>query len=216
MKKSLTSALMAAAFVVSGCTADEPPATPASSAPVIVPGKPGEQAGTPAPGQVQRDLPNEADVEYMTMMIPHHQQAKVMTDLVPGKTANEQIRAIAGRISVAQDGEVAMMRTWLSDRGKPVPGEGHSGHEGHGGGHDHALMPGMATEAQLSELRAAGGPAFEKMFLDLMIAHHQGALTMAEAQLGKGVEIKAQEMAQEVITGQSAEIERMKTLRAKI
>ncbi|MEV6905596.1 DUF305 domain-containing protein [Amycolatopsis sp. NPDC051071] len=213
MKKSLTSALVAVAFVVSGCTADEPPAPPASSAPVFVPGKPGEQAGTVAPGPLQRDQPNEADVEYMTMMIPHHQQAKVMTDLVPGKTANEQIRAIAGRISVAQDGEVAMMRTWLSDRGKPVPG---AGHEGHGGGHEHALMPGMATEAQLADLRAAGGPAFEKIFLDLMIAHHQGALTMAEAQLGKGVEIKAQEMAQEVITGQSAEIERMRTMRSKI
>lgn len=210
MKKSLTTVLVTAAFVVSGCTADEPPAAPASSAPVIVPGKPGEQAGTGTPGPVNRDQPNEADVEYMTMMIPHHQQAKVMTDLVPGKTANEQIRAIAGRISVAQDGEVVMMKTWLSDRGKPVPGEGHGGH------HDHALMPGMATDAQLAELRAASGVAFEKLFLDLMIAHHTGALTMAETQLGKGVEIKAQEMAQEVITGQTAEIERMKTMRAKL
>lgn len=213
MKKGLTSALVAAAFVVSGCTGDESPAAPAQSAPVIVPGKPGEPAGTVAPGQVDREQPNAADVEYMTMMIPHHQQAKVMTDLVPGKTANEQIRAIAGRISVAQDGEIAMMNTWLADRGKPVPGEGHAGH---GGGHDHALMPGMATEAQLADLRAASGPAFEKLFLDLMIAHHQGALTMAETQLGKGVEIKAQEMAQEVITGQSAEIERMKTMRGKL
>ncbi|WP_410658196.1 DUF305 domain-containing protein [Amycolatopsis sp. lyj-112] len=213
MKKSLTSALVAAAFVVSGCASEESPAAPAQSAPVIVPGKPGEPAGTVAPGQVNREQPNEADVEYMTMMIPHHQQAKVMTDLVPGKTANEQIRAIAGRISVAQDGEIAMMKTWLADRGKPVPG---AGHEGHGGGHDHALMPGMATEAQLADLRAASGPAFEKLFLDLMIAHHQGALTMAETQLGKGVEIKAQEMAQEVITGQSAEIERMRTMRGKL
>ncbi|AUI57052.1 DUF305 domain-containing protein [Amycolatopsis sp. BJA-103] len=213
MRKSLTSALLVAAFVVSGCTGDESPAEPASSAPVIIPGKPGEQAGTGSPGPVNRDQAGEADVEYMTMMIPHHQQAKVMTDLVPGKTANEQLKAIAGRISVAQDGEVAMMKTWLSDRGKPVPGEGHAGH---GGGHDHGLMPGMATEAQLADLRAASGPAFEKLFLDLMIAHHQGALTMAETQLGKGVEIKAQEMAQEVITGQSAEIERMRTMRGKL
>ncbi|MFD5095721.1 DUF305 domain-containing protein [Amycolatopsis thailandensis] len=216
MRKCLTSALVVAAFVVSGCTGADEPAAPTQSAPVIVPGKPGEQAGTGTPGPVNRDQPNEADVEYMTMMIPHHQQAKVMTDLVPGKTANEQIRAIAGRISVAQDGEVTMMKTWLADRGKPVPGEGHAGHGDHGGGHDHALMPGMATEAQLADLRAASGVAFEKMFLDLMIAHHTGALTMAETQLGKGVEIKAQEMAQEVITGQSAEIERMKTMRAKL
>ncbi|MEU3624073.1 DUF305 domain-containing protein [Amycolatopsis coloradensis] len=213
MRKSLTSALVAAAFVVSGCTGDETPPQSAQSAPVIVPGKPGEQAGTGSPGPVNRDQPNEADVEYMTMMIPHHQQAKVMTDLVPGKTANEQIRAIAGRISVAQDGEVTMMKTWLADRGKPVPGDGH---EGHGGHHEHALMPGMATDAQLAELRAASGVAFEKLFLDLMIAHHTGALTMAETQLGKGVETKAQQMAQEVITGQSAEIERMKTMRSKL
>ncbi|MFC3447852.1 DUF305 domain-containing protein [Amycolatopsis speibonae] len=213
MRKCLTSALVVAAFAVSGCTGDAEPAAPAQSAPVIVPGKPGEQASTGSPGPVNRDQAGEADVDYMTMMIPHHQQAKVMTDLVPGKTANEQIRAIAGRISVAQDGEVTMMKTWLADRGKPVPGEGHAGH---GAGHDHALMPGMATEAQLADLRAASGVAFEKMFLDLMIAHHTGALTMAETQLGKGVEIKAQEMAQEVITGQTAEIERMKTMRGKL
>lgn len=213
MKKSLTSALLAVAFAVMGCTGDGNPSAPTSSAPVLVPGKPGEQAGTVAPGQVNRDAPNQADVEYITMMIPHHEQAKVMTGLVPAKTANEQIRALAGRISVAQDGEITMMKTWLTDRGKPVPGERHGGHGTHS---DHALMPGMATEAQLNELRAATGPAFEKLFLDLMIAHHQGALTMAEAQLGKGVEIKAQEMAQEVITGQSAEIERMRTMRAHL
>lgn len=213
MKNSLTSALLAAAFVVAGCTGGEPSSAPTSSAPVIVPGKPGEQAGTVAPGQVNRAAPNDADVEYITMMIPHHEQAKVMTALVPSKTANQQIRALAERISVAQDGEITMMKTWLSDRGKPVPGEGHGGHGGHS---DHALMPGMATEAQLNELRAATGPAFEKLFLDLMIVHHQGALTMAEAELGKGVEVKAQEMAQEVITGQSAEIERMRTMRATL
>jgi uncharacterized protein (DUF305 family) len=210
-------ALMIVALVAAGCSS--PPAEPpAPEAPVVLPGRPGETGDVVRPDQVDpnktKETPNSADVDYMTNMIPHHQQAAVMTKLVAEKAADEQVRAIAERISVSQDAEVKLMGTWLTKYGKPIPGTDPSGHSGHGMA-EHAAMPGMATAEQLNQLRAATGAEFEKMFLKLMIAHHQGALTMAEAQLSGGVETKAQELAQEVITGQSAEIERMRTLSAK-
>jgi uncharacterized protein (DUF305 family) len=207
---------------LAGCTS-APAGPPAQQqAPVIVPGGPGE-AGTVVPperaGQhEQHTAPNEADVTYMTMMVPHHRQAITMTDLVGSRASEEQVRAIAGRIASAQGAEIALMSDWLTRYGRPVPGAAHEGHAGHGdqhGAHDHAQMPGMATPAQLDALAAATGREFDRLFLDLMIAHHQGALTMAERQLAGGVETRAQEMAQEVMTGQSAEIERMRTLRAR-
>jgi len=210
-------ALMIVALAAAGCSS--PPAeSPAPEAPVILPGRPGETGDVVRPDQVDpnrtKETPNSADVDYMTNMIPHHQQAAVMTRLVAEKAADEQVRAIAERISVSQEAEVKLMGTWLTKYGKPLPGNEPSGHAGHGTA-EHASMPGMATAEQLNQLRAATGAEFEKMFLKLMIAHHQGALTMAEAQLSGGVETKAQELAQDVITGQSAEIERMRTLSAK-
>jgi uncharacterized protein (DUF305 family) len=210
-------ALMIVALAAAGCSS--PPAeAPAPEAPVVLPGRPGETGEVVRPDQVDpnrtKETPNSADVDYMTTMIPHHQQAAVMTELVAEKATDEQVRAIAERIAVSQDAEVKLMGTWLTKYGKPVPGNDVSGHGGHGTA-EHASMPGMATAEQLNQLRAATGAEFEKMFLKLMIAHHQGALTMAEAQLSGGVETKAQELAQEVITGQSAEIERMRALNAK-
>jgi uncharacterized protein (DUF305 family) len=208
-------ALMIVALAAAGCSS--PPAEPATAeVPVVLPGKPGAAGDVVRPDQVDpnrtRETPNSADVDYMTMMIPHHQQAIVMTDLVATKTTDEQVRAIAGRIAVTQEAEIKLMSDWLAKYGKPVPGSGeHSGH----GATEHASMPGMATPEQLNALRAANGSEFDKLFLSLMIAHHQGALTMAEGQLTGGVETKAQELAQDVITGQSAEIERMRALSTK-
>lgn len=199
---------------------------------VIVPGSPGEQASTvPADeaaknaGEPDRsDKPNDADVEYVQMMIPHHRQAIVMTDLVEGRAKNDAVKRIAGRIDAAQDAEITMMTTWLKDFGQEVPaddegGHGdpdeHGDHGGHGehGGHDHADMPGMATPEQLRELRAAKGTEFDRMFLTLMITHHEGALTMAEKELANGVEARAITMAQDVMTSQTNEIAHMKRIR---
>jgi uncharacterized protein (DUF305 family) len=206
-------ALMIVVLAAAGCSS--PPAEPATPvAPVVLPGKPGETGEVVRPDQVDpnrtRETPNSADVDYMTMMIPHHQQAILMTDLVAAKTSDEQVRAIAGRIAVTQDAEIQLISDWLTKYGKPVPGSAE--HSGHG---EHASMPGMATPEQLNALRAANGSEFDKLFLSLMITHHQGALTMAEGQLSGGVETKAQEFAQDVITGQSAEIERMRALSTK-
>ncbi|SFP96148.1 Uncharacterized conserved protein, DUF305 family [Amycolatopsis arida] len=216
MRVGVCAAVAAVALVGAGCTAGPEPAPGGESAGVLVPGRPGEEAKeVPAAraDEHRQEVPhNEADVRFLTMMIPHHRQAITMTDMVEGRVNDPRVRAIAERIAVAQDGEIALMEGWLAEHGEPVPAEEHGSH----GHHEHGaseLMPGMATPEQLSALRAASGPEFDRMFLDLMITHHEGALTMAEEVLAHGVNVRVQQLAQDVVTGQSAEIDRMRAVR---
>ncbi len=194
---------------LAGCTGDAGNgANAGGTAPgVIVPGGPGESARTVEPGsatgQRQEVEVTEADIRYMRMMIPHHEQAVTMTDLVPDRVHDDGVASLAERIAVTQAGEIDAMQAWL-DRNAPDGADG-----GDGRGHAHGRMPGMATPEQLDALRAAEGVEFDRLFLDLMITHHEGALTMAENYLPDGVEPNALHMAQEVITTQTAEIETM-------
>ncbi|MBK1786363.1 DUF305 domain-containing protein [Prauserella cavernicola] len=213
MGRRLAAGVAVVFFALAGCTAEEAP--PEQSAPdVIMPDKPGEQAkvvpGDEAAEHRQEPKPNDADVRYMTNMIPHHQQAIVMTDLAEQHATGEQVKAIAGRIAASQEAEISVMETWLEDFDAASPHDGHGDHGEHGGGHDHAQMPGMATQQQLDALGAARGAEFDRQFLQLMITHHEGALTMAEEQLGGGIEPRAIAMAQDIITGQTDEIEHMR------
>ncbi|MGH3387401.1 MAG: DUF305 domain-containing protein [Actinomadura sp.] len=201
---------MFAILAVAGCTGGgtaAPTATPGvvgSGAPVIVPGRPGEPARTAAPGEKVNTgvaAANAADIRFVQMMIPHHQQALEMTALVKDRTTNKALRGLAERISAAQTGEIAFMRTWLRTRSLPVD----RGHTGHGA----AQMPGMATDGQLEKLRDADGAAFDRQFLQLMIVHHQGALTMAAEVLKSGAEATAYRMALDVNASQGVEIRRM-------
>jgi uncharacterized protein (DUF305 family) len=180
-------------------------------APVIVPGKPGEPASTLAPGQTPgvKQIPaNDADIRYMRNMIGHHQQAVDMAKLVPQRAVADEVKRVADRISATQDAEIEMMNSWLRQHGQPTVDPAHAGHESH----DPATMPGMATPAQLDALRAATGTAFDAMFLQLMITHHQGALTMAGEIQTRGADVRIQEIADDVIATQSAEINRMRAL----
>jgi uncharacterized protein (DUF305 family) len=220
MRRGMAALVGAVATVVAlgGCTgapADEV-ADPSSAPPVILPGGPGDEPRTAAPGLdgAEPPAPNDTDVRYMSMMVPHHRQAIVMTDLVADRASSEQVRAVAARISAAQEAEIARMTEWLTSHGHPVPPDGSShGHGQHGGmGSEQHSMPGMATPEQLADLRAATGAEFDRQFLTLMIAHHEGAVTMAQEELANGIEMRAQEMAQDVVAGQSAEIERMRDL----
>jgi uncharacterized protein (DUF305 family) len=159
----------------------------------------------------------QADVEFMQHMIGHHAQALVMTGLVPARTTSESMRQLAQRIEVSQRDEIALMRHWLEARGQaaPNPGSTHEHHEPM----DHAaagmLMPGMLTSAQLAQLEAAQGAEFDRMFLEFMIRHHEGALTMVAslfATPGAGQEAEVFRFASDVDTDQRAEIARMRTL----
>lgn len=166
----------------------------------------------------------DADVAFMNGMIHHHAQAIEMSQLAPTHAASESIRTLAARIINAQQDEIATMQRWLRDRGQPVP-EVHRMDDGrvmvhapgmqHGGGHDHTMMPGMLTEAELASLRAAHGVAFDRLFLQLMIRHHQGAVTMVQdlfATDGAGQDEDVFRFATDVHVDQRTEVARMERM----
>ncbi|MVO85679.1 DUF305 domain-containing protein [Streptomyces sp. p1417] len=187
---------------------------PSAGPSVIVPGKPGETAATLSAKDAQQQRtddgsPNSADFEYVEKMIPHHGQALEMTALVPARAKSTKVKRLADRITAAQKPEVGAMERWLKAQGKK--GERRAGNEGHGQ-HDHAGMPGMATPAQLKQLRAARGEAFDELFLKLMITHHGGAVTMASDALSEGNNVLVEEMANDVVAQQTSEIDRMRAM----
>ncbi|MFJ3903104.1 DUF305 domain-containing protein [Streptomyces sp. NPDC090025] len=179
---------------------------------IVAPGRPGEPARRVSPEEAARlmpdERPNSADHAYVQMMIEHHRQALTLTALAPGRASSAGVRKVAERISAAQGPEIGAMEAWVENNGGPRALPGSGGHAGHGG----RAMPGMATEAQLAQLRAAKGAAFDRLFLKLMIAHHEGAISMAADVLREGNAVLVEEMADDVIAQQSAEIERMRGL----
>ncbi|MET9833074.1 DUF305 domain-containing protein [Streptomyces sp. NPDC006385] len=200
-----------AVLVLGGCDSDPDPESAAEGGPsVIVPGKPGEanrklSAEEAARQRAEDDSPNSADVAYARMMIEHHTQALEMTELAPDRAKSTQVSKLAERIAATQGPEISAMKGWLKTHGKAGKAE-------HGDGHEHASMPGMATEAQLRKLRAARGEAFDRLFLTLMITHHDGAITMATDVKGQGNNIQIEEMADEVVAQQTSEITRMRDM----
>ncbi|MFF9118060.1 DUF305 domain-containing protein [Streptomyces massasporeus] len=206
---AVTTGLVALAVLTAwGCDSgpDREPAA-ADGPAVIAPGEPGEanrtlSAEEAADQNPEDDSPNSADVSYARMMIEHHSQALVMTELVPTRAESKDVKRIAERIAAGQKPEIAAMKGWLKSYGKPLKA----------GRHEHATMPGMATEAQLQKLRAADGKAFDHLFLTLMTTHHQGAITMATDVKGQGNNIRVEEMADEVIAQQTSEITRMRNM----
>ncbi|MFC8390255.1 DUF305 domain-containing protein [Streptomyces sp. NPDC057238] len=193
-----------------GCDSDTGDTKSAAAGPsVIAPGEPGEANRTLSAEEAERqrvedDSPNAADVSYARMMIQHHAQALEMTELVPDRAESSKIVKLAERIAAAQQPEIKAMKGWLKSHDKPERDDGH--------GHDHATMPGMATQAQLKQLRAADGKAFDQLFLTLMITHHQGAITMSTELKGQGNNIRMEEMADDVVAQQTSEISRMRDL----
>ncbi len=174
---------------------------------MIAPGKPGEpnrmlSAEEAARQRAEDDSPNSADVAYARMMIEHHTQALRMTELVPDRAESTKVRKLAERIAAAQGPEITAMKGWLKNNGKA----------GKGDGHEHASMPGMATDAQLTKLGNAHGKAFDQLFLTLMITHHNGAITMATDVKGQGNNLLIEEMADEVVAQQTSEITRMREM----
>ncbi|MFJ9626026.1 DUF305 domain-containing protein [Streptomyces sp. NPDC101181] len=207
---ALAAAAIAAVLTLGGCDADSGEAKPAAGRDtgpgVVAPGRPGEPARTLSPEEAAKeapqDTPNAADFRYARMMIEHHGQALVMTALVPERASADSVKRLAARVAASQKPEIGAMEGWLTRN----DGDRHEEH------HDHAGMPGMATEAQLKKLRAADGEAFDQLFLQLMITHHQGAVTMAAEALADGNDVFVEEMASDVSAQQTVEINRMRAL----
>ncbi|HUF25261.1 MAG TPA: DUF305 domain-containing protein [Vicinamibacterales bacterium] len=175
-----------------------------------------QQTTTPAPQQTQRPgvYPHsDADIEFMSGMIPHHAQAVLIGNWVAARSERRDIRVLAERIVVSQRDEIAMMQTWLSDRGLPMPPADATHHRMKMNGVEHdMLMPGMLSAAELAQLEKARGAEFDRLFLTFMIRHHEGALKMVDdlfASYGAAQEETVFRFASDVYADQTTEIEFM-------
>lgn len=157
--------------------------------------------GTTARAQVP------ADVQFMQGMILHHAQALTMAAMISTHTSDPPMQLLGQRITVSQRDEIALMQRWLRDHHAEVPSLDEHQH--------HMLMPGMLTEEQLHQLDQARGAEFDRLFLQFMIQHHEGALTMVGdlfATQGAGQQSEIFRFASDVDADQRAEIKRMRAM----
>ena len=176
---------LAAGLALAGC-----------QAPAAAPPTPAASASTAAAA-------NAADVMFAQMMIPHHEQAVVMSDAMLAKTGiSADVTALATQIKAAQQPEIDQMRGWLKAWGASE----------HGDHHGHTGMDGMLTDQELAALKSAQGKQAEKLFLTGMIKHHEGAVAMAKEVQTSGTDPGVRALADAIITGQQAEIDQMKKL----
>ena len=167
-----------------------------------------------------RYLHTEADVYFMSGMIPHHAQAVLISGWVESRSTRQDVKVLAQRIIVGQRDEIGLMRRWLAVRKLPVPDSNATHHRMNMGGSTHEmLMPGMLTEDDLTKLRNSQGVAFDRLFLQYMIKHHAGAITMVEELFkapGAGQDDVVFGFASDVYADQTTEIDRMERILASL
>ncbi|WP_018639051.1 DUF305 domain-containing protein [Parafrankia elaeagni] len=195
----LAAVALALTATLTACGGDGTPTAPSSATA-------GSSSGVD--DAVNADDYNNADVMFAQMMIPHHQQAVEMAELAPGRAADPAVLTLAQQIGTAQAPEIETMTGWLATWGRPtaMPGAG-----GHGGGHSTDGM-GMMSEDDMTALRRASGQDFDRMFLEMMIRHHGGAIAMARTEQRDGRFPDAVALAGAIESTQAAEVETMKGL----
>ncbi|MFD2028783.1 DUF305 domain-containing protein [Promicromonospora aerolata] len=191
MKRTLMSVVvLAGALTLAGCSGSEEPAEQAPSAVA------GAESSTDS-------AHNDADVMFAQMMIPHHEQAITMADMVLAKDGTSpEVAELATEVKAAQAPEIEQLGEWLDAWGADRAAE-HAGHAG---------MSGMMSEDDLRLLEEAGAPESDRLFLEQMIAHHRGAVEMAQTEVESGTAPDAVELAQTVVETQTTEIEAMEDL----
>ncbi|MEV6825987.1 DUF305 domain-containing protein [Amycolatopsis sp. NPDC051102] len=145
---------------------------------------------------------NAGDVTFAQQMVPHHSQALDMAKLVPSRSTNPKVLDLASRIEQAQDPEIRQLQGWLTTWGAAMPGMTREPMAGMG----------MMSDADLKQLEAAKGAEFDKMWLGMMVKHHQGAIDMAKTELSQGGNADAKALAQKIVDAQQAEITEMQGL----
>ena len=182
---------------------------------IIQPGAPGEMAQAFDTAELEAIgglSHSEADVRFMRGMIPHHGQALDMTALVPTRATTNGFRSMALRMQISQRDEIRLMERWLTEREEDIPPP--NAHRMMMAG-DMALMPGMLSAGQMEQLTSATGQEFERLFLEFMIMHHEGALTMVQTLFnssGAGQESLIFKFATDVDADQTIEILRMRRM----
>jgi uncharacterized protein (DUF305 family) len=189
----------------------------AQDVPIVQPGAPGDAARN-LTAEEAIEIANTShspdDTLFMQDMIPHHHQAVEMAALVADRTNRQELLDVAGRIDASQLDEIEFMQQWLSDRGEDVPEP--TAHDAMHTSHD---MAGMASPDQMAALARADGTAFDALFLELMIAHHEGAVKMVEELVerpGSAYDPVLFEFTNDVTNDQSTEVERMNALLASL
>jgi uncharacterized protein (DUF305 family) len=207
------SAVLLFSLTIAACGA----ATGSTSAGGVAPAGPDHASATPAePVGFQADYPHTAaDVAFMSGMIHHHAQAVLIAGWAPTHSASRSVQALCERIVVGQQDEIALASRWLRARREPVPDPAHAMH-----GMEHsAMMPGMLSPEQLARLDQVRGPDFDRLFLEYMIIHHQGAITMVDqlfASQGAGQDETVFRFASDVYADQTTEIRRMQGMLAAL
>ena len=163
---------------------------------------------------------SEADVQFMSGMIPHHAQAVLIAGWAPSHGARSDIRILCERIVVGQRDEIALMQYWLREHGESVPAADatHMKMKMNGMEHD-MLMPGMLNAEQLAQLDKARGAEFDRLFLLAMIGHHEGAVSMVDELFGatnSAQDDVVYRFASDVYADQTTEIDRMKKMLASV
>ena len=179
----------------------------------------------PGPGQTVEPRPrpdlvrqpySQADVDFMSGMIPHHAQAVLIAGWAASHGARSDVRILCERQVVAQRDEIEFMRNWLRDRGEPVPAANATHHRMKMNGVEHdMLMPGMLTPEELARLDKARGSEWDRLFLQAMIRHHEGAIKMVDdlfASYGALQDDDVYKLASDIYADQSTEIERMQKM----
>jgi uncharacterized protein (DUF305 family) len=191
-----------AALLLAGCGGTSTPATDTATP---------ATAASSGPTTVSA-AHNAADITFAQQMIPHHQQAVAMAQLAADRAANDEVKQLATRIQGAQDPEITQMQSFLTAWGATAAAP--TGDMGgmHDAGGTMSAMPGMLSDNQMSQLRQATGAPFDRAFLQMMTAHHQGAIQMAQTELADGQNPDAKALAQKIITAQQGEITQMRTL----
>jgi uncharacterized protein (DUF305 family) len=200
MKRVIIASLaLAGATAVAGCGGDSMDGMDHGSSPSV-------SASSPAAAGAQSASHNDQDVMFAQQMIPHHRQAVDMAKLASTRAKSPEVKKLATQIEGAQDPEINTMTGWLKEWGAAPPEESMPGM-------DHGMdMPGMMTEADMTSLTKASGADFDRMFLTMMIKHHEGAITMAKDEQTKGSSKPAKDLAGTIITAQTAEITTMRGL----
>jgi uncharacterized protein (DUF305 family) len=194
----LAVAVLAGALALAGCSSTSPAPAPAS------PSSP-----TAAPVAAEH---NAADVTFAQSMIPHHAQAIAMASQASSRAASAQVKDLASRIEAAQGPEIEQMNTMLAAWGAPTVSPSATAMPGMPGMAAGAGMPGMMSDGQMSGLAGTTGPVFDQAFLQMMIQHHSGAITMARTELAQGLNPQAKALANSIIADQQREIGEMQSL----
>ena len=210
----LTGGLIAGAIVLTGC----------SDGSDDMAGMEGMDSSTSTESSAGAESSDEsaefdnADVTFVQGMIPHHRGALAMAQMADGRAEDPRVTELANRIEAAQEPEIETMTGWLEEWGEPLPEEtdDSTGSMDHGsmdmGG---TGMEGMSTE-DMAALEAASGPEFDRMWLEMMVIHHRGAVEMAQTEIAEGSNAEAVALAEEIADSQAAEIEEMETLLAEL